>query len=233
MGNFASFALAPPGRASQFAPAMMTRVTATFRSQVTATFRSQVTATFRSQGTATFRIPGAAAVLRGLAFITLLALTACASLVPASVPPVLPAPPAAIEAPTPEPPPAAASRDLERTLRVKASAYNSVRAQTDSTPAIGAWGDRLAPGMKVIAVSSDLLELGLERGQVVRIRGLDGEYTVADRMSKRWSRKIDIYMGTDVRAARNWGVRDVEIDWTVDARNGAPEDASAWTAEGN
>ena len=33
-------------------------------------------------------------------------------------------------------------------------------------------------------------------------------------MSPRWERKIDIYMGEDVRAARNWGIREVEIIWT-------------------
>lgn len=101
-----------------------------------------------------------------------------------------------------------------RVLVVKASAYNSTRAQTDSTPSIGAWGDRLRPGMKVIAVSKDLFELGLRRGQRVRIAGLEGEYVVLDRMPSRWRQKIDIFMGPDVRAARAWGIRDVEISWT-------------------
>ena len=98
-------------------------------------------------------------------------------------------------------------------LVVKASAYNSRRGQTDATPSIAAWGDRLSPGMKVIAVSKDLLELGLGRGQRVRIRGLEGEYVVLDRMPSRWRQKIDIYMGNDVRAALQWGIREVEIEW--------------------
>lgn len=98
-------------------------------------------------------------------------------------------------------------------LVVKASAYNSRRGQTDRTPTIAAWGDRLAPGMKVIAVSKDLLERGLVRGQRVEIEGLEGEYVVLDRMPSRWREKIDIYMGEDVRAARQWGVRQVEIRW--------------------
>lgn len=162
--------------------------------------------------TGTFRLVGVAAVLRALAMTSLLALTACASLVRPSVPP--PAPPTLTRAPEPSPPAQTSLASPERTLKVKASAYNSLRNQTDATPNIGAWGDTLEPGMKVIAVSADLIELGLARGQIVRIRGLDGEYTVADRMSKRWERKIDIYMGTDVKAARHWGVRDVEIVWT-------------------
>ncbi len=149
-------------------------------------------------------------MLRGLAIGSLLALTACASLVKSPAPLEVPPPPTLEEAtPAPEP---EASR--ERTLRVKASAFNSLRGQTDSTPSIGAWGDRLSPGMKAIAVSADLIELGLARGQIVRIHGLDGEYVVADRMSSRWQRKIDIYMGEDVKAARRWGIREVEIAWT-------------------
>ena len=115
-------------------------------------------------------------------------------------------PPTSSSLPTPDAP-------TPRVLLVKASAYNSRRGQTDSSPSIGAWGDRLAPGMKAIAVSKDLLEIGLRRGQRVRIRGLEGEYVVMDRMPSRWNQKIDIFMGEDVRAARNWGIREVEISW--------------------
>jgi 3D (Asp-Asp-Asp) domain-containing protein len=154
----------------------------------------------------TFRAAEAAAVLRGIAIAWLLALTACASAVRAPLPPAAAPAPAETAAPLPE-------ASAEQTLRVKASAFNSLRSQTDSTPNIGAWGDRLTPGMKAIAVSHDLLELGIARGQKVRIRGLDGEYVVADRMSSRWQRKIDIYMGVDVKAARDWGVREVDIIW--------------------
>jgi 3D (Asp-Asp-Asp) domain-containing protein len=67
--------------------------------------------------------------------------------------------------------------------------------------------------MKTIAVSRDLLALGLTRGSQVRIEGLEGVYTVLDRLPSRWSRRIDVYMGTDVRAARVWGVREVRIRW--------------------
>jgi 3D (Asp-Asp-Asp) domain-containing protein len=158
----------------------------------------------------TFRPAGLAAVFRGLAIASLLAFTACASLVRAPAEPAAPTPPAAsLETPAAQP-----GASGERTLRVKASAFNSLDEQTDSSPSVGAWGDRLTPGMKAIAVSADLMEMGLARGQRVRIHGLDGEYVVADRMSSRWQRKIDIYMGKDVKAARDWGVREVEIFWT-------------------
>ena len=96
---------------------------------------------------------------------------------------------------------------------VTATAYNSVPSQTDGDPRIAAWGDTLEPGMKAIAVSRDLLGIGLKRGVPVVIDGLPGEYVVLDKMASRWRRKIDIYMGEDVAAARRWGKRRVRIRW--------------------
>ncbi|PJA33067.1 MAG: hypothetical protein CO187_02595 [Zetaproteobacteria bacterium CG_4_9_14_3_um_filter_53_7] len=98
-------------------------------------------------------------------------------------------------------------------LKVTATAYNSVKAQTHGNPSIGAWGDRLTPGMKAIAVSHDLIKMGLKHNQRVKIKGLPGYYRVKDKMNKRWSKKIDIYMGNDVKAARKWGKRKVIIVW--------------------
>ena len=98
-------------------------------------------------------------------------------------------------------------------LTVTASAYNSVKAQTSGNPSLGAWGDRLKPGMKAIAVSRDLIRMGLKHNTRVKIDGLSGTYLVKDKMNKRWKRKIDIYMGTDIKAARQWGKRKVTIHW--------------------
>ena len=106
-----------------------------------------------------------------------------------------------------------AARAIERELEVTATAYNSVASQTSAQPWVAAWGDTLAPGMKVIAVSRDLLAMGLRRGTVVRIEGLEGKYVVLDKMNKRWRRKIDVYMGTNVRAARRFGRRKLTIQW--------------------
>lgn len=104
------------------------------------------------------------------------------------------------------------------TLDVTATAYNATPAQTDADPHVGAWGDNLddalAPGLRVIAVSPDLLAKGLRRGQRVRIHGLKGEFVVLDRMPRRWKNRIDIYMQGDIRAARKWGRRRVKISWT-------------------
>lgn len=112
--------------------------------------------------------------------------------------------------------PAACATGPEHALDVVATAYTSHPGQTNAQPFLAAWGDQLEPGMRVIAVSRDLIELGLGRGTRVRIDGLPGEYVVLDKMARRWRRKIDIYMGEDIEAARRWGVRDVRIRWRAD-----------------
>lgn len=106
------------------------------------------------------------------------------------------------------------SGTYKNTMTVEATAYTSHVNQTDSTPNIAAWGDRLKPGMKVIAVSRDMLnKYGLKHRSKVRIKGLDGEYLVLDKMNKRWKKKIDIYMGKDLKKAFKWGRREVELQW--------------------
>lgn len=102
----------------------------------------------------------------------------------------------------------------DNALEVEATAYTSHVAQTDRTPNIAAWGDRLRPGVKAIAVSRDLLmEYGLKHRTKVRIEGLAGEFLVLDKMNKRWSKKIDIYMGMNRKAAFKWGKRKVLLLW--------------------
>jgi len=99
-------------------------------------------------------------------------------------------------------------------LRVTATAYTSHSKQTDKTPFIAAWNNRLRPGMKVIAVSRDLLyKYGMKNGTKVKIAGLPGFYRVRDKMNKRYKRRIDIYMGTNRRKALKWGRRSVVIYW--------------------
>jgi len=103
---------------------------------------------------------------------------------------------------------------FKRKMTVTATAYTSHVNQTDSTPNIAAWGDRLKPGMKVIAVSRDMLDVyGLKHRSKVRIKGLNGEYLVLDKMNKRWKKKIDIYMGKDLKKAFKWGRKKVELQW--------------------
>jgi len=98
-------------------------------------------------------------------------------------------------------------------IEVTATAYNSIPNQTDSTPNLAAWNNRIYPGDKIIAVSRDLLKLGLTNGVKVKIVGFPGMYTVRDKMNKRWRKKIDIYMGNDRKSAVLWGKRKVSIIW--------------------
>jgi len=96
-------------------------------------------------------------------------------------------------------------------MEVTASAYNSVPAQTDDQPAVAAWGDTLNPGMKSIAVSRDLIAKGLDHNTKIKIEGLDGIFLVKDKMHSRWRKKIDIYMGTDIKKAQYWGIKKLSI----------------------
>ena len=108
---------------------------------------------------------------------------------------------------------ACGSGESKHVLMVTATAYNSLPDQTQGDPTITAWGDKLVPGMKVIAVSRDLIPMGLTHDVKVGIDGLSGTYTVMDKLHKRWTKRIDIYMGNDVKAAKDWGKREVTIRW--------------------
>ena len=110
------------------------------------------------------------------------------------------------------------SRAEVQTKEVTASAYTMREAETKKgNVGLAAWGDQLKPGMKVIAVSRDLIDEGLDHETKVRIEGLEGTYVVRDKMNKRWEDKIDIFMGMDVEAAREWGKREVTIEWVTEA----------------
>jgi 3D (Asp-Asp-Asp) domain-containing protein len=103
-----------------------------------------------------------------------------------------------------------------QSLEVTATAYTSFPAKPIKTrKSLGAWGDELEPGVMAIAVSRDLLQKGLDYNTEVTIEGLPGTYRVLDKMHGRWKNKIDIYMGNDIQAAKNWGKRKVVISWQV------------------
>jgi 3D (Asp-Asp-Asp) domain-containing protein len=98
-----------------------------------------------------------------------------------------------------------------RWLEVIVTAYNATPAQTDRDPWVAAWNNRLRPGMKAVAVSRDLLALGIGNGARVQIDGLPGEYVVLDKTHRRWTRRVDLFMGRDVRRALEWGKRKMRI----------------------
>ncbi len=102
----------------------------------------------------------------------------------------------------------------KKRIRVVATAYTSHRNQTDSTPFLAAWNNRIRPGMKIIAVSPDLIrKYGLTNGVKVKIMGLKGYYIVRDKMNKRLRNHIDIYMGVNKRRALRWGRRRITLYW--------------------
>lgn len=101
-----------------------------------------------------------------------------------------------------------------KSMQVTATAYTMDESETKKgNVGLAAWGDQLEPGMKVIAVSGDLIAKGLDHNTKVRIKGLDGTYVVRDKMNKRWKNKIDIFMGNDREKALKWGKRKVTIYW--------------------
>lgn len=121
--------------------------------------------------------------------------------------------------------------ETEQTLRVTAVAYTLDSSQTDDDEDIGAWGDELDDEAKIIAVSRDLLAMGLTRGTKVRIEGRRGEYVVMDLMHHRWKKRIDILMDDEDDAFR-WGRRKVTIKWKgplIEAANETADKPAAKT----
>lgn len=102
-----------------------------------------------------------------------------------------------------------------KTLRVKAMAYTacSVGRKKAKRAPRGAWGDRLTAEANAVAISPDLLELGLDRGDLITIEGLPGKYKVLDVMHSRHDKSIDIFYGDDQCGALQWGKRTLTISW--------------------
>lgn len=105
----------------------------------------------------------------------------------------------------------------QKCLKVKASAYNSVPYQTrpGTSGSITAWGDTLVDSIPSIAISRDLLDSGLTYGMLVNIQGYDELFVVNDKMNRRYRNRIDIHMGKNVKKARKFGVKKVQICWEL------------------
>ena len=83
--------------------------------------------------------------------------------------------------------------------------------------------DRIQQDMKDAMRAKDKARLGtirlilaaIKQREVDERMELDDEQVIVvlDKMGRRWTRKIDIYMGDDVGAAKRWGVRPVRIHW--------------------
>ena len=132
--------------------------------------------------------------------------------------------PSGYASPTPDTGTAEQEKEEVRELRVTATAYNTVPQQTHALhPTLTAFGDTLTPGMKAVAVSRDLEEMGIGHETELEIAGLDSVWVVRDRTHARWTRRIDLYMGKDVDAALEWGRREVTIRWRDEAGSSEAE----------
>jgi len=101
----------------------------------------------------------------------------------------------------------------QRSMDVTVTAYTSSVRETDSTPNLAAWNNELEPGMNAVAVSRDLIPEGLTDGTEVAVEGFEENFTVLDKMNRRHQRRIDIYMGNDRQAAREFGKQRLKIWW--------------------
>lgn len=97
---------------------------------------------------------------------------------------------------------------------VTATVYHAVEGQCDDSPLVTASGAKIsstesAYDHRYIAVSRDLLD-AFPYGTMVEVSGcgeLDGEYTVADTMNKRYKGYIDLLINPDMEGGKWEGVR--------------------------
>lgn len=108
----------------------------------------------------------------------------------------------------------AVSRSTGRSVIARATAYNSLGSQTDSTPHITATGTRTRLG--VVALSRDLLRV-FPYGTRVQIQDLSGGYNfgnqvfiVEDTMNVRKVNSIDVWLPSYSQALR-FGARQVRV----------------------
>lgn len=69
---------------------------------------------------------------------------------------------------------------------------------------------------QTIAVSPDLVKAGLQCGTVVTIEGLSSGFVVNDHLPAKDRNRIDIFVGNDVKMAKEWSHRKVKITWIPD-----------------
>ncbi|MDB5046266.1 MAG: hypothetical protein JWQ08_2316, partial [Deinococcus sp.] len=130
--------------------------------------------------------------------------------------PVVRAPTPTRAVPTPTPLAQAAPVRSGRSAIVRATAYNSLPGQTDSSPFITATGTRVRPG--VVALSRDLLR-SFPYGSKIMLEDMSGRYNnllrgrvfvVEDTMAARKTNSLDIWMGTRSEAIQ-FGARTLRI----------------------
>lgn len=93
------------------------------------------------------------------------------------------------------------------------TAYSSTKDQTDSSPCITATGFNVCKHNKENIIAANFLPFGTK----VRIPELYGDkvFVVQDRMNKRYSSRVDIWMKTRSKA-KNFGVKRAKIEVVQD-----------------
>ena len=127
------------------------------------------------------------------------------------------------------------SDSIFETMTLRATAYNSLTSQTDSTPFITATGAKTRFG--IVAVSRDMLDdTLLPYGSLVKIRDLghyktgreqgifndlleDQLFIVEDTMHPRKRNQMDVWFPTYNQATK-WGVRQIEVEIVRIGRTG-------------
>jgi 3D (Asp-Asp-Asp) domain-containing protein len=97
---------------------------------------------------------------------------------------------------------------------VTATVYHAVEEQCDGSPLVTASGARISSAEsayehRYLAVSRDLLDV-FPYGTMVEVSGcgeLDGVYTVADTMNRRYKGYIDLLINPDMKGGKWTGVR--------------------------
>lgn len=109
--------------------------------------------------------------------------------------------------------------ESEVTYVVTATVYHATEEQCDSDCLVTASGARISSAEsaydhRYIAVSRDLLDV-FPYGTKVEVSGcgeLDGVYTVADTLNKRYKGYIDILINPDMRGGKWEGVRIKKVE---------------------
>jgi 3D (Asp-Asp-Asp) domain-containing protein len=102
---------------------------------------------------------------------------------------------------------------------VTATVYHAVEGQCDESPLVTASGAKIsstdtAYDHRYLAVSRDLLDM-FPYGTMVEVSGcgeLDGVYTVADTMNKRYKGYIDLLINPDMKGGKWTGVRIKKVE---------------------
>lgn len=105
--------------------------------------------------------------------------------------------------------PEADARQPSRVLYVTVTAYSSTPDQTDSTPCITANGYNVCEGGQENVVAANFLPFGT----VVKMPEYFGDqtFTVQDRMNKRYTERVDVWMKSR-EAAKQFGVRTLKVE---------------------